>query len=130
MTLDNQSLQRRLNQVTQELERINREIEDMNRQAVFIEGDVSNLDRMVDHKDDIDASNNIMKEDLERIKMANLSLHDKVKQEEVETINVNTKLDHTTQNRNLLEHESGNMNADFANRIRRFEDISQQRSDN
>ena len=66
----------------------------MTRQREYVEGDVEHLVKMVDHKDDVDASNNVLKEDLERIKMANLSLQDKVKDGELENANLSSKLTH------------------------------------
>jgi hypothetical protein len=44
MTLDNQSLQRRLNQVSSEMERIQRENEDIYRQINMTQGDVQRMD--------------------------------------------------------------------------------------
>jgi len=124
MTLDNQSLQRRLNQVSSELERIQRENEELYRQMNMLEGDVKRMDLLLDNMDDVDTQNKIMKQDLERIKFANLGLQDKLKQEEIESNDVGARLHHATNGRKNLEHESSNLNQDLVTRIRHFENIS------
>lgn len=67
MTLDNQSLQRRLNQVNSELERIQRENEDLVRQYELADGDVQLYNKLINNKDDTDAQNNLLKQDLHSI---------------------------------------------------------------
>jgi len=91
----------------------------------LVEGDVRHIDNMLDHKDDTDAQNKILKDDLERIKFANLDLQDKLKGEEAESNNVGTRLNHATAGRKNLELESDNLNSDLASRVRNFENISQ-----
>lgn len=60
-------MQRRLNQVNSELERIQRENEDLVRQYELADGDVQTFNKLINNKDDTDASNNILKQDLESI---------------------------------------------------------------
>jgi uncharacterized protein (DUF3084 family) len=90
----------------------------------MLEGDVKNMDLLLENRDDVDTQNKIMKDDLERIKFANLGLQDKLKQEEIESNDVGTRLYHATNGRKNLEHESNNLNQDLATRIRHFENIS------
>jgi hypothetical protein len=47
---------------------------------------------LLHNTNDIDAQNNIMQADLERIKSANLDLGYKLKEEEIDSANVGTKL--------------------------------------
>jgi prefoldin subunit 5 len=54
MSLDNQSLQRRLNQVTSELDRIQRENEAIMRQMEMAVGDVNRTNELINNKDDVD----------------------------------------------------------------------------
>lgn len=75
MTLDNQSLQRRLNQVSNELDRIQRENEAIKRQIEMVGGDAERFKQLISNKDDVDAQNNIMQQDLQRMKGANLDLN-------------------------------------------------------
>jgi hypothetical protein len=52
------------------------------------QGDVIRMDQLVNNKDDIDAQNHIMQNDLERIKMANLEMGNRLREEEIDTANV------------------------------------------
>lgn len=55
MTTDNQSLQRRLNQVSLELERIYREKDEAKRNFDKVESEVDHMNRLVSTKDNVDA---------------------------------------------------------------------------
>lgn len=55
MTADNQSLQRRLNQVSLELERIYREKDEVKRNFERVESEVVHMNRLVNTKDNVDA---------------------------------------------------------------------------
>ena len=57
MTVDNQSLQRRLNQVSQELERVDREKDEARRNLDATGGDVDHMERLINTKDNVDAQN-------------------------------------------------------------------------
>ena len=68
-----------MNQVSSELERIQRENEDLVREMGMTEGDVNRINSLLNNKNDVDAQNNIMQADLERIKSANLDLGNKLR---------------------------------------------------
>jgi len=55
MTLDNQSLQRRLNQVTSELERITRETDDLGRDLNLSKDEGERLNGLLNNRNDVDA---------------------------------------------------------------------------
>ena len=74
MTIDNASLQRRLNQVSQELERIHKEKEELTRNLQRFETDNARMDGGINHKDETDMANQAMQEDLERHKEENSRL--------------------------------------------------------
>ena len=69
-----------MNQVSSELERIQRENEDLVREMGMTEGDVNRINSLLNNKNDVDAQNNIMQADLERIKSANLDLGNKLRE--------------------------------------------------
>lgn len=48
-------------------------------------GDVNRFNDLINNKDDVDAQNNILQQDLERIKVANLELNQNLRDEEVKT---------------------------------------------
>lgn len=79
-----------MNQVNSELERMQFENENIVRQIEMTDGDVRRLEQLLHYKDDVDAQNNVMQNDLERMKDANNVLNQKVKEEEfrqAETVN-------------------------------------------
>lgn len=92
MTQDNQSLQRRLNQVNSELERIQRENEDIVRSIEMNDSDVARLNKMISLKDDTDAQNSVMEMDVQRIKDANADLNQKLNDQEFMTNDASNKL--------------------------------------
>lgn len=66
------------------------ENENIVRQIEMTDGDVRRLEQLLHYKDDVDAQNNVMQNDLERMKDANNVLNQKVKEEEfrqAETVN-------------------------------------------
>jgi len=69
--------------VSSELERIQRENEDLVREMNMTEGDVNRINSLLSNRDDVDAQNNIMQNDLERIKSVNIDLNSKLKEEEL-----------------------------------------------
>jgi hypothetical protein len=74
MTSDNESLQRRLNQVSQELERIHRERDDMLDQLNRHQSNNGKTEAVVNTKDTTDIQNQRMQEDLELQKEENIRL--------------------------------------------------------
>ena len=66
MTADNESLQRRLNQVSAELERIHRERDEMVEQLNKHQHNNGKTENLVNTKDTTDIQNQRMQEDLER----------------------------------------------------------------
>ena len=69
--------------MSSELERIQRENEDLVREMNMTEGDVNRINSLLSNRDDVDAQNNIMQNDLERIKSVNIDLNSKLKEEEL-----------------------------------------------
>ena len=55
---DNNSLQKRLNLVLQELDRVNRDRSNLVQKASTVESEVTNLQRMLNSEDDADKMNN------------------------------------------------------------------------
>ena len=84
MTTDNQSLQRRLNQVSLELERIYREKDEVKRNFDKVESEVEHMNRLVNTKDNVDAQNIVLKDEVERYKLDNVELDRTLKNEEIE----------------------------------------------
>ena len=97
--------------MSSELERITNENEEIRRGIRMTEGDVNRMDRLVNNRDDIDAQNNIMQQDLDRIKMANADLGSKLKSEEINTQNISVKLTSATAGKKNLILESENLNS-------------------
>ena len=74
MNVDNESLMRRLNQVTLEADRITKEKMDLLKELCAFEKDNFNLESQLNMKDEIDMANLKMKEDLQRLKEGNETL--------------------------------------------------------
>lgn len=113
MTIDNQSLQRRLNQVTSELERIQRENEDMRRGLGLSEQEAERLQALLNNKDNVDAQNGILQEDLDRIRLLNKDLDFKLKSEEVEASNTGLRLTDAEAHKKNLILETDNLTHDI-----------------
>lgn len=52
------------------------------------EADIQRFNDLLNNKDDVDASNKILKKDLQRMKQANIGINDKLKSEEMENNNI------------------------------------------
>jgi chromosome segregation ATPase len=128
MTLDNQSLQRRLNQVSNELDRIQRENEAIVRQIEMVGGDVERFRKLITNKDDVDGQNNIMQQDLQRMKNANLDLNQHLRDEENRTQDATNRLGLASANVKSIEIDYDSLSHDFRQKIQRFDAISREKA--
>ena len=110
MTTDNQSLQRRLNQVSLELERIYREKEEIKRNADKVESEVEHMNRLVSTKDNVDAQNIVLKDEVERYKLDNVELDRTLKEEEIERVATSGKVANVTAEKKNLYFDKDNLN--------------------
>jgi hypothetical protein len=74
----------------------------------MVEGDVSRHNALINNKDDIDGQNNILENDLDRMREMNSNLQVKLKSEEMTTAEISINLSHTTANKKNTEIEYHN----------------------
>ena len=110
MTTDNQSLQRRLNQVSLELERIYREKDEAKRSFDKVESEVDHMNRLVSTKDNVDAQNIVLKDEVERYKLDNVELDRTLKEEEIDRVQTSGKVASVTAEKKNLYFDKDNLN--------------------
>lgn len=124
MTIDNQSLQRRLNQVSKELERIYREKDDIKRNLDQTEGNVQHMNRLVNTKDNVDAQNIVLKDEVERFKLDNVELDRTLKNEEIERSQTGERLTNVTAEKKNLFLDKDNLQQDLKTKIINLDEVS------
>jgi len=110
MTTDNQSLQRRLNQVSLELERIYHEKDEIKRNFDKTENEVDHMNRLVNTKDNVDAQNIVLKDEVERYKLDNVELDRTLKDEEIVRVQASGKVANVTAEKKNLYLDKDNLN--------------------
>ena len=123
MMMDNASLQRRLNGVSDDLEQLRREKEDLISKLRMMEIDNERLGRITNQKDEIDMANQTMQEDLEKARHQNKEMEEKARREQHEATTVGGKLNVTSADKQNLVHESHNIEADLMKTLHKLDDL-------
>ena len=122
MMMDNASLQRRLNGVSDDLNRIKIEKEDLITKLRLVETDNDRLQRTTNQKDEVDMSNQEMQEILERQRIDNKDMESKVRMQQSEATQVGGQLNVTSADKQSLVFESHNIEADLMKTLNRLDE--------
>lgn len=79
----------------------------------MVGGDVTRYNSLINNKDDVDGQNNIMSQDLERMKNTNHDMNQNLKEEEIKTADTSNKLGLAAANVKSNEIDFDSMNHDL-----------------
>jgi len=75
------------------------------------------MDNIIKTKDDVDAQNQLLRDEVAMIKETNAGLDSKLKHEEMDTANAGGRVVSTTADKNNLEIDKNNMERDLRDRF-------------
>lgn len=123
MTLDNASLQRRLIQVSGDLNRLRNEEEGYFKQLQFLEAENRRMEQVTNMKDETDMDNQTMQEELANTRMENKHLESCLHDQKGDTAKAGNAVDRTAADAKGFAGEAENMNNDLMHKIDRIDNI-------
>ena len=93
-----------------------------------MEGDCRHMDNMVSTKNDVDAQNKILRDELSMMKETNAGLDSKLKHEEMDTANAGGRVVSTTADKNNLEIDKNNMERDLRGRFEALDELTREKT--
>lgn len=104
MTMDNAALQRRLHQLQSDLAETRREVDNKVAQLRLVESSNQNMDHTANAKDDVDVTNQMMQQDLDRLRHANAMMQEDAAKNQQANVSTIRNLDTATFARKNLEN--------------------------
>ena len=130
MEADNDQMQRRLQQVSLELQRVKVEREDLSNQLTNVKRENQVVEEKTMIKDEVDMQNKVLNNDLDQQRDENDRLSRQLKEEQLDTSNTNHRLVNTSNVSKNLSHESNTLNNSMQQILRRIDEISRDKLHN
>lgn len=130
MEADNDQMQRRLQEVSLELQRVKVEREDLSNQLTNVKRENQVVEEKTMIKDEVDMQNKVLNNDLDRQRDENDRLSMQLKEEQLDTNNTNNRLVNTSNVSKNLSHESNTLNNSMQQILRRIDEISRDKLHN
>lgn len=85
------------------------------------------MDNIIKTKDDVDAQNQLLRDEVAMIKETNAGLDSKLKHEEMDTANAGGRVVSTTADKNNLEIDKNNMERDLRDRFQALDVLEREK---
>lgn len=85
------------------------------------------MDNIIKTKDDVDAQNQLLRDEVAMIKETNAGLDSKLKHEEMDTANAGGRVVSTTADKNNLEIDKNNMERDLRDRFQALDVLDREK---